>query len=481
MPGALTVSEVLGSTLIAALALAGAFLLGWWVRRSVLARSDTADPGSELARLALKQLHHLASSVRADVDLHRSQVHAINEQLNSGAPTDQAAVNKSLQELLEANDRLQRQLAMTEEKLTDQAREIERHAAHARTDSLTATVNRGGFDSELARRLAEWERRDRPFCLLMLDVDHFKEFNDRNGHPVGDRILKEVAGALKATMRDMDVVARYGGDEFAIIMPDTLLTEARMAAERAQRCVETLEIPATGKKLRVTVSEGLAEVMPGDDAVSLIRRADDALYAAKQAGRNCAFVHDSQQCLPVTDLPLPQMASKTAAGSLAERPEFRSSEHPGQAIFLAELARRVAECQRTRAELAVLLLDVNGAEQLSSQFGSGPAGDIVAAVIEMLRSAAREMDMAMMVGPHRLAVILPGSSPAAAEQVAARVQNAVLHSNLPLGNSRLRLTISAGVACYLPNDDATSLYQRVAESIEAAVGNRPATEVAKLR
>src|SRR6185503_7619557 len=106
-----------------------------------------------------------------------------------------------------------------------------------RTDALTGLANRRAFDDELNRRFAEWQRRKTMFSLLILDVDHFKKFNDTHGHQAGDAVLTGVAATLRQTFREMDLVARYGGEEFAAILPVTNLTEALRAAERARAAI----------------------------------------------------------------------------------------------------------------------------------------------------------------------------------------------------------------------------------------------------
>lgn len=155
-------------------------------------------------------------------------------------------------------------------------------------DSLTGLYNAGEFARRMEEEEARWKRTRRPFSLLMLDLDRFKEVNDTYGHPAGDAVLKAVVTIVLSELRPGDTVCRYGGEEFAVILPETPGGGAIVAAERVRGSVAAAPITiAWGKDVHVTVSIGAA-AFP-DDAKSpeaLVAMADEALYAAKRAGRN---------------------------------------------------------------------------------------------------------------------------------------------------------------------------------------------------
>ena len=163
-------------------------------------------------------------------------------------------------------------------------------------DGLTGLLNRRRFDEILAR---EWDRgrRDKtPLSLIMVDIDHFKDFNDHYGHIAGDQCLKTVAQSLAAALhRRVDLIARYGGEEFAAVLPDTTLEGAAMVAERMQRQIAALNLEhrncSTGGRL--TVSLGVSTILPNDETspASLVDAADKALYQAKNSGRNCFRIY----------------------------------------------------------------------------------------------------------------------------------------------------------------------------------------------
>ena len=182
--------------------------------------------------------------------------------------------------------------------LQDQANEISMHMSEARTDALTNLPNRRAFDEELKRRMAEWRRHQVPLSVLIMDIDRFKRLNDAYGHPAGDVVLAGVAEALQKTMRESDIVARIGGEELAVILPSSNAVEARRAAVRARVAVEQTQHSYEGQLLQVTISVGVAQLSADESQESLLRRADEAMYVAKEAGRNLAYWHDGQQCLP---------------------------------------------------------------------------------------------------------------------------------------------------------------------------------------
>ena len=154
------------------------------------------------------------------------------------------------------------------------------------TDPLTGLGNRRHFDRSVAPLFDQLEASGTPFSILVADIDHFKRVNDILGHDMGDAILKDVAARLASNLRAVDVIARYGGEEFMIAMPETQSEAAMIAAERLRATVGTTPIAKGGQALMVTTSIGVAEVRPGEQLRDVFNRADDALYAAKHAGRN---------------------------------------------------------------------------------------------------------------------------------------------------------------------------------------------------
>jgi diguanylate cyclase (GGDEF)-like protein/PAS domain S-box-containing protein len=157
----------------------------------------------------------------------------------------------------------------------------------AMLDELTHLPNRRHFDLQLDRRLAELNRFGWPFGVLMIDLDHFKQINDGQGHHVGDQVLHMVARTLQANCRSLDTVARWGGDEFVAIIANVHDEELRRVAEKLRAMVEASGLrESSSAPVRVTISVGWVMARANEPAAELMKRADDMLYAAKRAGRN---------------------------------------------------------------------------------------------------------------------------------------------------------------------------------------------------
>ena len=157
----------------------------------------------------------------------------------------------------------------------------------ATIDGLTGLLNRRTFNSLLSQRLREAQRYGRPLSLLLLDVDHFKKVNDAHGHPAGDAVLRGVAQVAQKQARETDLVARYGGEEMALILPETDARGAFTIAERIRKAVEAAAHATEQGALRVTLSVGVATWTGGGNSPEeLLQAADKALYRAKGNGRN---------------------------------------------------------------------------------------------------------------------------------------------------------------------------------------------------
>jgi diguanylate cyclase (GGDEF)-like protein len=157
----------------------------------------------------------------------------------------------------------------------------------ARYDALTGIYNRGTFLEEFEREVSRCARGGPAFSLAIFDLDRFKRLNDQYGHPFGDRVLKAFADVLRADIRKHDAVGRYGGEEFALLMPNTGKETAMRVAERVRRDLDARGITVDGKRVEVTVSGGIATYgVEGEDWDTLLSAADTALYEAKNSGRN---------------------------------------------------------------------------------------------------------------------------------------------------------------------------------------------------
>jgi len=210
----------------------------------------------------------------------------------------------------EMAEEIQGQTARLERLVADRTRELEAANSElgevvselerlARTDGLTGLRNHRAFQEALSFEVRRANRLKQPLSLLMIDVDHFKTYNDAHGHPAGDHVLKRVAHIFTETLRSIDLVARYGGEEFSVLLLDTSTEAARSVGEKLRQAVRSYEFPLADEsqeKGRITVSVGLATLPDhASDAADLLERADATLYEAKRAGRDTVHIHGTRE------------------------------------------------------------------------------------------------------------------------------------------------------------------------------------------
>lgn len=221
-----------------------------------------------------------------------------------------------------ANQKLKQRLESAEATLKTQSRELEETLSEARTDVLTQLLNRRAFEEERERRWALWQRKQQPFSLMILDIDHFKRVNDTYGHDAGDLVLKEVASRLSSVMRKTDYLARIGGEELAILIPEADCPSVTTVAKKVLNIVRSLPVQYGETKIAVTVSCGLMPADHADGIESLTKGADEALYAAKSAGRNCGFLNNGETLIPIeSHTAMPAQPSETPAADQPPSPE----------------------------------------------------------------------------------------------------------------------------------------------------------------
>jgi diguanylate cyclase len=454
--------------------------IGWWLRGSKKIIVTKIENGVHVAEDALSNLHDLAHRVKADVGAHTSQVSAISNELSTpskdGATSD-VKVMSAVSKILEANQRLEEQLQNAESKLHEQAETIRIHAAQAMTDSLTGLGNRRAFDSELSRRIAEFERRGTALCLAILDVDHFKKFNDAHGHLAGDEVLRLVGETLKQAARSTDFVARYGGEEFAIVMPQANVVEALNGAERIRTAIQHAYCQFEGKELRVTASFGIAPMLIGESAATLVQSADEALYDAKQGGRNQVQVYKPRKdatrevSKPVAPQPEPNaVAPKAAPATLSMESHVHDSRTdvltglPNRTSFCEDVRRRISESQRHGNRLAVILIQIDELDELVADHGLPAAELVMKTCTQFLSAAMREMDLVARYDVNMFGIVLPGTALVHASCAGDRLRAAIERCPLQWNDRKFNFSISAGVAESQPGEDMVAFITRAEEA-----------------
>jgi diguanylate cyclase len=496
---------------------------GWWLRggltrqASSSPRSDQADAHVAHSKEVLARLHELAAAMAADVDEHSTRVQEISDELNASDEREAEDVVTAVARIIQANERMQQQLTTAEERLHEQERQIESHVVEARTDALTQVANRRAFDDAMLRCVSEFQSRQRPSTVMLIDVDHFKLFNDTHGHQAGDEVLRGVARVLRQSLDKSVMVARYGGEEFAVIFPGAKLSAVRVAAERARVAIREARFRFEGLELHVAASSGLAELLPNETAANLIKRSDEALYMSKEAGRDCGHWHDGELChlivQPVAEVasvepvepaterdPEPDGETATLASASSEpepeaapvAPAVASTPAPvfdvgmesgvsdverrdtltglsNRSVFEQELSRRVAEWKRGGAIVTIMLIEVDRYRRVLTDKGTTGGNVVLRAATQFLKAAMREMDHVARFDEAVFALMLPAAALPEATGVAERLRRAVSGCKLPLDGGSFRFTISLGLAQVGGDDDLLRLIERGQTALESAV------------
>lgn len=281
------------------------------IGREIAADREIADKAQALEmmlrahlqedRVVRGELNELIATLRAslasmsrvlqEVGADSSELARAQEVLSQDLPEDPVAAKRLLEQareeilaagnkVVEANEAMQQQMQQQMRKMQQLTEQLKRAEAQARNDPLTGLANR--------RRLAEFLRglKSETVSFVMLDIDFFKKINDRYGHDAGDEVLADLAEVLSGCVREGDMVARLGGEEFCVVFPDTPLATAVELAEELRAAVDVHDFKTSAGPIPVTVSVGVAQRRPGEPNSAWIKRADEALYASKTGGRN---------------------------------------------------------------------------------------------------------------------------------------------------------------------------------------------------
>ncbi|WP_448207894.1 GGDEF domain-containing protein [Azospirillum sp. sgz302134] len=249
---------------------------------------------SERARFALGRILEQLGTVGSETDRYGQTLAGFRGELDQPLTVEElramvAAIAAETTAIVDRQARLQNQLLESSQQLAELRVILDSARREALTDGLTGIANRRALDQALAGAVENAAQDGTPLSLLMVDIDHFKRFNDTHGHLVGDHVLKLVAKVLTEGIKGRDTAARYGGEEFCILLPNTELTNAIKVADQLRASVGSRQIVNRARNVAygsVTLSIGAAEYRSGEDVLTLLRRADEALYAAKRGGRN---------------------------------------------------------------------------------------------------------------------------------------------------------------------------------------------------
>jgi len=305
------------------------FYLG--VVRGAQSQTDAVEQERERTLKVLSGLVTATEQLTSDVNVRNTEIRDIGQNigeldLDGELHEIQHALMTQVTSVLESNLKLEDDLTYTQCQVEEQAQEIDRTRREARTDALSGLGNRKAMDEKIKMMLANYRREEIPFVLMLCDVDKFKWINDTHGHQAGDNVVESVGAFLLSCIRDADFVARYGGDEFAMLLHDIDIETAAMVSERLRKRVSqrSFDLGSAEQTASVTFSIGVTSVAPGITADDLIERADKALYESKEQGRNKSYCFVDEELVPAPRL------MRAADGERREQDEEEATDHTAE-------------------------------------------------------------------------------------------------------------------------------------------------------
>jgi diguanylate cyclase len=431
------------------------------------------DRQKHMYRRVLSSLEVLAAELAGDIKGHGRRLKEITGGLENAANQTPAGLASAVTQILDATDDVQRRIAAKEERIATQAVAAHMQAILTHTDLLTSLPNRRALEAELSRAGAQAHGRT-PLCTLaFIDLDGFSKVNTEYGHQGGDLVLRQVAGMIKQMVRGRDMVARFGGDTFAMLLNQITLHDALPLAERLRTLLENTQFNHGSLPLRVTASIGIAQLTPDEMRGALVARVEQALASAQQAGGNICYRHDGQQCHPVSaafhsrhDEAMEQARSlaswwrdatldttglhdaeaSRAASAATPAANERDPDLSGRSLFAANLNRRLAEWKRGGANVSVALVRVDQMGELVARFGDQGHAFLRQVLGRLLEATTRDMDERCEFEDGLFALLLPGTDEANAVAVAERLLAQIRQCKLRMDSHMWGLTASIGVA-----------------------------------
>ncbi len=464
--------------------------------------ADAPDLNNEFTDAILSQLHDISNRLSSDVGEHSTRVKQISEEVRAEQPEGSETLLNAMTQLLEANQRMEQQLQDAENRIGEQARQLEMEVEQARTDALTSLSNRRKFDDVLDQAYETFQQGGDTTSILLLDVDHFKKFNDTHGHLAGDEVLRGVGRILQEMTGDDDLPCRYGGEEFAVIYPGRSIEQIKDKAESVRAEIAKRQFEFENLKLQVSASGGVAQLRSSEDIASFIQRADEGLYASKEAGRNCGHWHDGEDCHPLAE-DTPATDASVEAEAEAEDPVATKEEDVQELLestqSLVDEARGadvsddepsettadLLDHQTLRADLreeldsgqdesqSVLLLRIDNFDRIVENRGEESGELVLKATQQFFDAVARDREHITQFDGDVFPLLLPGTQLDDAIKVALRLRQAIARCQIPTESGPLRFTVCVGVAERHSEESSTDLLRRSEHALKSAIDVGP--------
>ncbi len=436
---------------------------------SIAGRETEEDVNPKRISEVAERLRSYAVAMAADVDAHQTRVQAVNNTLCDDNSASPEAVLTAVNQLIEANETMQQQLQSAQDQIHEQAVQIESAERRAQTDALTRVPNRGAFDGHLQKRHSMGAGK--AGTLALLDVDHFKQFNDVYGHRAGDEVLRVVAKVMQARLQSYGLVARFGGEEFAVILDGYTVDQAKDLVEAARIAIGQRDIQFEDKRLRVACCAGVAELEEGESIEKWLQRADDALYRSKEVGRNCGHWMDGEHPVKI-ELTEEEALAGPAAEPVAaappepapvdEPPPVQPAENvepkkadPGAFAYLPDrgsLGDAFTDMQAKTPDMSMFVMAVRS--------GSHDKG-AMRSLLQVVRATMRSIDRIGCEDDATLLICMPSIDQETAQQRAQQICRSA--SAIQLGGAESDTAVTIGLAPTSAEEEFEDVVSRVTE------------------
>jgi diguanylate cyclase (GGDEF)-like protein len=417
------------------------------------------DRQEQAYRQVLSSLEVLAAELSGEIKGHGQRLQKISGGLENADEQSASGIATAVTQILDATADVQQKVAKTEQRIEAQAESVEMQAILTHADLLTSLPNRRALVAEM-QRAASQARQTPKASLIFVDLDSFSQVNNEYGHHGGDTILRQAAAELKKLARGRDMVCRFGGDVFALLLNQTTLHDALPVAERVRKQLNEAQFSHGANSLRMTASLGIAQLRPEEMLAGATDRVEQALAAAKEMGGNACFRHDGENCVAVSSafqaktnapgvesLSLAALWRDSSADGSPAKPETESDPNlSGRSLFAANLSRRLAEWKRGGSTVTVAVLRIDQLDELVARFGDQGHWFLRQVMGRLLEAATRDMDERCEFEDGLFALLLPATDESSALAVADRLCAQVRQCKVRMGSDLWDLTASIGVA-----------------------------------
>lgn len=434
---------------------------------------DTDQVTAEQLSQVANRLRDFATTMVENVDAHQTRVQAVNEELQEAGDASSEVVLAAVSQLIQSNESMQSQLQDAKDRIQQQTMQLESAERRAETDALTQVPNRRAFDAYVKRRHAEGPGG--AGTLALLDVDLFKQFNDVYGHRAGDEVLRVVANVLHSHLQPYGLVARFGGEEFAIILDECPISEAAQKIEKARVAIGQLVIEFEGQPLRVAASAGVATLLEDETVESWLQRTDDALYYSKEQGRNCA--HRMQGKKPSlielaseeTEFPDPDMLS-FGDGDSEDGTVLRAIE--GNGVF-ASLANR-SSLEKSFNDIRSRTQEAVSVHLMVVMCAPGLRNSSIRSILQVVRMPLRSVDRIGAIDDSTLLVCMPSADAELARQRGEQICHSIASLGIKTLDDQVP-PVRVGLAEASPGEDFNRIVSR---ALQEAVGQSDNADLA---